>query len=158
VVPLVIVVALVTVGPALLLGVLRMGLARDGSDALRQLPLLGRVLAVGLVQAVMLAVPAVALSSLSPRRGLVQGGYAAFYLLPWILGGITAKLVRSAWPAVLSLPAQVESVAVLVFQRKVEANDLVLPWLPTVIVMAAIVVGAVALLRWRLNSIEVVSG
>jgi ABC-2 type transport system permease protein len=149
----------VAVAPALLLAVVRLALLRAGVDSPLRLALLpARGLVLGTLEAVVLTVPAVALSSLSPRRGLAQGGYAALFFLPWILGWIVSALVRSAWPMLLAVPAGLRAVGAPLFAYDAPPDERLLPWLPALAVMAALVAGSVALVRWRLASVEVVSG
>jgi hypothetical protein len=156
-VPPVVLVACVSMAPALLLAFLRMALAKDGADALALLPLPLEVIAQGVVVALTLGVPVVALSSLSRGRGYVQGAYAGAFLLPWILGAIFVNVTRSPWPAILSLPAHVHNVGRFLFRLPVPPDERVLPvWLSAAF-LGALVVGSIALLRRRLAAVEVIA-
>jgi len=158
-VPVVLLVFIVSFVPSLILTLVRISMFRAGMDSLGQMMLLPlRALALSLIHAVLLGVPAVALSSLSKRRGLVQGGFAALYGLPWILGWILTRITRSAWPSVLSIPAQLESLGAMIFGYKAQPDERMLPWLAALIVSGAIVTGSAVLLRSRLAAVEVVAG
>lgn len=147
----------VTAGPPLLLVLVRFALAGDARDVARQAILLGQVLGLASLEALLLAVPAVALSSLSPRRGLAQGAFAALFFLPWILGAILEKILRSPWPMILSIPSQLASLGANLFALDLGRQAL-LPWPAAFLAMTLLLGGALALLRWRLASMEVVAG
>jgi ABC-type transport system involved in multi-copper enzyme maturation permease subunit len=152
-------VAVVSAGAALLMALVRLSLYRAGSDAVLPLVLLPlRALALGLLEALALAAPALALSSLSTRRGLAQGGFAALFFLPAILGAIATSLTRSPWPRLLSPVAQLEAVGVRLFGDASLAGEYPLPWLPALVALGVTIAGSVALVRWRLAATEVVAG
>jgi hypothetical protein len=134
---------------------MRLGLAPQG-EALGKVPLVLAALGAGLIETLVLSLPALALSSLSSRRGLVQGGYATLFLLPWIVGGIFVRVTRSPWPGVLSIPAQLENVARFLF--RMPSDERTLPvWLSAAL-LTALVAGSIAILRRRLDDVEVVQG
>jgi ABC-type transport system involved in multi-copper enzyme maturation permease subunit len=152
-------VALISAGAAMLMVLVRLSLYRTGTDAVLPLVLLPlRALALGLLEALALTTPALALSSLSPRRGLVQGGFAAWFFLPAILGAIAASLTRSPWPRLLSPLAQLEAVGALLFGDVSFAGEVPLPWLPALVALGVTIAGSVAFVRWRLAATEVVAG
>jgi ABC-2 type transport system permease protein len=156
VVPVVLLIFFVCFGPSLILAVVRLAMYRSGIDSLGQLMMLPvRAFLLAALQALVLGVSSVAISSLSKRRGLVQGGYALMLLVPWIVGLIVSKIMRNPWPSILSVPSLLESVGTRLFAMK--ETDL-LPWVPALVVLAAIVVGGVTLLRTRLAAVEVVAG
>jgi len=156
-VPPVVLVACVSMAPAILLAVLRLALARDAADAWSAATLPLAAVGQGIVVALTLGVPVVALSSLSRGRGYVQGMYAAAFLLPWILGAIFVNVTRSPWPAILSIPAHLDNVGNFLFRLPVEGDARVLPvWLSAAF-LAALVTGSIALLRQRLASVEVIA-
>lgn len=157
VVPVVVLTMIVTLAPPLLLSLLRLALLPSGAEVVRKLPLVGASLIVGSIEALVLAVPAVAISSLSKRRGYVQTLFAAFYLLPWVLGLLFVARTRSAWPALLSIPANVENLARFLYRVPPPVNERVLPVWVSALVLAAFVAGALVLLRRRLASVEVVA-
>ena len=124
---------------------------------LKKLPLVGATLVTGTVEALVLAVPAVAISSLSRKRSYVQGGYAILYLLPWIMGSIFSKVTRSPWPTLFSVPAHVENLARFVYRMPLPEGERALPvWISAAFV-ALLVAGSFALLRKRLSAVEVVA-
>jgi ABC-2 type transport system permease protein len=156
-VPVLVLTMLVTLVPSLLLSLLRLALVASGAEVLRKLPLVGASLIVGSVETLALALPAVALSSLSKRRGYVQGLFATLYLLPWVLGAIFVNVTRSAWPALLSIPAHLENVARFLYRVPPPDGARVLPVWVSALVLAALVSGSLALLRRRLSAVEVVA-
>ena len=156
-VPVVTLTLLVTLVPSLLLALLRLALLSSGAEVVHKLPLVGATLVVGSVEALALALPAVALSSLSKRRGYVQGLFATVYLLPWVLGLIFVRVTRSAWPALFSIPAHLENVARFLYRVPPPDDARVLPVWVSALVLAALVGGSLALLRRRLAAVEVVA-
>ena len=99
--PPIVLVFCVTVGPAMLLAIARVALAKDAADAIVALLSPLATIALGLIEALALGVPVVALSSTSRGRGYVQGAFAALFLLPWILGAVFTNVTRSPWPDIL---------------------------------------------------------
>jgi len=157
VVPVVVLTLFISLVPALLLSLLRLALLPSGTEVLHKLPLVGAAIVVGTLEALVLAVPAVAISSLSKRRAYVQGGYAILYLLPWVMGLIFVKVTGSPWPDVLSVPAHLENVARLIFRLPATEDARTLPVWVSALFLAALVAGGLALLRKRLASVEVVA-
>jgi hypothetical protein len=157
-VPPVVLTAIVGMVPPLLVGGLRVALARDGAEVLTvwSLPLKG--MAIGALEAVAFAIPAVALSSLSRSATYVQGGFAALFLLPWIGGLALIHGTRSAWPGLLSLRLHVYNLGRVLFDLPSEEGDRWLPVWVSAVVLAAIVAGSIALLRKRLDAVEVIAG
>jgi len=157
VMPVVVLTMFIALVPALLLSLLRLALLPSGAEVVKKLPLVGATLIIGTIEALVLAIPAVAISSLSRRRAYVQGGYAILYLLPWIVGGIFVKVTRSAWPALLSVPAHLENLARFVYRQPLPDGEHALPvWISAAFV-ALLVAGSFALLRKRLSAVEVVA-
>ena len=157
VVPVLVLTMFIALMPALLLSLLRLALLPSGAEVVKKLPLVGATLIIGTVESLVLAVPAVAISSLSRRRAYVQGGYAILYLLPWIVGGIFSKVTRSAWPTLLSVPAHLENLARFVYRQPLGEGERALPvWISAAFV-ALLIAGGFALLRKRLASVEVVA-
>jgi ABC-2 type transport system permease protein len=157
VMPVVVLTLFVTLVPALLLSLLRLALLPTGAEVLKKLPLVGATLVIGTVEALALAVPAVAISSLSRRRSFVQGGYAISYLLPWVVGGIFVRVTRSPWPAVLSVPAHLENLARFVFRMPLPDGERALPAWVSAAFLSLLIAGSLALLRRRLAAVEVVA-
>jgi ABC-2 type transport system permease protein len=157
VMPVVVMTMFIALLPALLLSLLRLALLPSGAEVVKKLPLVGATLIIGTVEALVLAIPAVAISALSRRRGYVQGGYAILYLLPWIVGGMFSKITRSAWPTLFSIPAHLENLARFVYRQPLGEGERALPvWISAAFV-ALLVAGSLALLRKRLASVEVVA-
>jgi ABC-type transport system involved in multi-copper enzyme maturation permease subunit len=157
VVPVLVLTMFIALVPALLLSLLRLALLASSAEVVKKLPLVGATLIVGSVESLVLALPAVAISSLSRRRSYVQGGYAILYLLPWIVGGIFVKVTRSAWPALFSVPAHLENLARVLYRQPLPEGERALPvWISAAFV-ALLVGGSLALLRNRLSSVEVVA-
>jgi ABC-type transport system involved in multi-copper enzyme maturation permease subunit len=113
-----------------------------------------RGLGLGLVVALTLGIPAVALSSLSTSRGVVQGSWAAVFMLSWIIGRVIAALVGSSWPTLISIPANLQAVGAFVFGEPL-ANGV--PWWTAALVLAVLLTASVALLRWRLQQVETIT-
>lgn len=155
--PVIVLTMVVSLVPSLLLALLRLALLSSGAEVVHKLPLVGATLVVGSVEALALAVPAVALSSLSKRRGWVQGLYATFYLLPWVLGAIFVHATRSPWPALLSIPAHVENLARFLYRLPAPEGTHALPVWVSALVLSLVVGGSLALLRRRLAAVEVVA-
>jgi ABC-type transport system involved in multi-copper enzyme maturation permease subunit len=150
-------VALVSLVSPLLLALFRLSLTGSAGELVHKLPVLAAALALGAIEALALAAPAVALSSLTRRRGVAQAGFAGLFLLPWIAGGILAGLTRSAWPTVLSLPAHFDGLGRALFGVPLEPGERALPAWVSALVVATLIAGAVALARRRLDSVEVIA-
>ena len=155
-VPPILLVFCVTVGPAMLLAIARAALAKDGDDAMIALLLPFKTIGLGVVEALALGVPVVALSSTSRGRAYVQGAFAALFLLPWILGSVFTGVTRSPWPNILSIRAHLLNVGHFIFAVPLEENERALPVWVSAAVLTALVVGSLVLLRKRLESMEVV--
>ena len=156
-VPTLVLTLVVTLVPALLLSLLRLALLPSGAEVLRKLPLVGATIVIGSVEALVLALPAVAVSSLSRRRSYVQGGFATLYLLPWVMGSIFVKVTRSAWPALLSVPEHLTNLARFVYRLPAPEGERTLPVWLSALFLSALVAGSLLLLRRRLAAVEVVA-
>jgi ABC-type transport system involved in multi-copper enzyme maturation permease subunit len=150
-------VALIALVPAILISILRIAITRDTSEAIVELLLPLRALALGSIEAVVLGVPVVALSSLSRGRGYVQGAFAALFTLPWILGAIFVGVTRTPWPAILSIPAHLQNLGHFLFALPLDEGERPLPVWLSAAVLGALVVGSIAILRKRLASVEVIA-
>jgi hypothetical protein len=130
-------------------------LARAAMAPPSQLPAAGLLLlkgvGVGLVVGLALGIPVVALSSLSTSRGVVQGGWAAVFMLSWIVGGIISSVTVSPWPELISIPANLKVFGAFVFGEPAAGK---LPWWACALVLGGILAASAALLRWRLRSVE----
>jgi ABC-type transport system involved in multi-copper enzyme maturation permease subunit len=141
-------------GAPLALALLRLALATDGAEAWRLAPLPLYAVGFGALEALALAAPALALSSLTRGRGAAQGGFAALFLLPWIGGAMVARVARSPWPLLLSLPDDLEAVAHALYRVPVE-DARALPAWAAAAALAALVAGALWLVRRQLAAVEV---
>jgi hypothetical protein len=147
----------VTLLPAMLLACLRLALLPSGTEVLHKLPIVGATLIMGCIEALVLAAPAVAFSSLSKRRSLVQGGFATMYLLPWVVGAIFMKVTRSPWPGILSIPEHLENLARFLYRMPLPDGQRAMPVWVSALFLSALVAGSLALLRRQLASVEVVA-
>lgn len=154
----VLLVAFVSLAPALLLAIVRIALAHDATDVTHQLWHLPRALALGSLEALVIGVPVVALSSLSRGRGYAQAAFAGLFLLPWIVGETFVWMFRNPWPALLSVPAQLESVGAVLFGYNFGVDERPLPPLAAAAMMAVTLVASILVLRARLAAAEVVAG
>ncbi len=155
--PPVVLVFIVSAGPAVLVAILRLLLAPTTSEAIAELMLPVKALGLGAITALTLGVTVVALSSLSRSRGYVQGGFAALFLLPWILGSIFVNVTRSPWPAILSLPAHLDNIGRAWFGVAPSDTDRVMPIWVSAVVLTALICGSMAILRRRLAAVEVIA-
>ena len=48
-------------------------------------------------------------------RGVVQGGWAAVFMLSWIVGGIVSSVTVSPWPELISIPANLKVLGAFIF-------------------------------------------
>jgi len=141
---------LLAIAPAVILCLARAAMAPPS-----QLPAAGLLLlkgvGVGLVVGLALGIPVVALSSLSTSRGVVQGGWAAVFMLSWIIGGIISSVTVSPWPELISIPANLKVFGAFVFGEPAPSK---LPWWSCALVLGALLAASAALLRWRLRTVE----
>jgi len=152
--PAAILVAIVTLAPALLLALLRVGLAQSGEEAWRSTSWLVGTLAYGPIYALVLTLPAVALSSLGRRSGSLQGLWAVGFFLSWLLGEGVAAGADLPYVALLSIPTDLRLVGQLLYGIE-PAYDL--PWYLPSLVLAGLVVGSAYVLVRRLGRVEVFS-
>ncbi len=157
VLPTVVLTMFIALLPALLLSLLRLALLPNGDEVVKKLPLVGATLIIGIIESLVLALPAVAISSLSRRKSYVQGGYAILYLLPWIVGGIFVKVTRSAWPALFSVPAHLENLARFLYRQPLADDERAMPVWVSAAFVSLLVAGSFALLRKRLSAVEVIA-
>jgi ABC-2 type transport system permease protein len=147
----------IALGPMLLLSLLRLALLSSTAEVWRKLPLVGAAIVVGCIEALALAAPAVAFSSLSKRRAYVQGGFAIAYLMPWVMGAIFVNVMRSPWPAILSVPAHIENLAEFIFRMPPPEDARRMPVWVSALFLSILVAGSIALLRKRLSAVEVIA-
>jgi ABC-type transport system involved in multi-copper enzyme maturation permease subunit len=150
-------VGIVALAPSLLLASLRVALQPTFGAALARLPLVLAALALGLVEALVFAAPALALSSLSRSRSYAQGAFAALFLVPWILGLIFVRVTGSPWPQALSIPTHLENIGRWLYRLPSDDDTLRLPLWLSALVLAALVSGSLQLVRRRLASVEVIA-
>jgi ABC-type transport system involved in multi-copper enzyme maturation permease subunit len=152
--PTALLVLIVSLGPALLLAVLRVGLSQSGGEAWRNLTWVLGTLAYGPVYALVLALPAVALSSLGRRSGSIQGVWAAGFFITWLLGEGIAAGADLPYAALISIPTNLRMVGQLIYGMT-PAYDM--PWYLPAGVLVALVAGSALLLLRRLERVEVFS-
>jgi ABC-type transport system involved in multi-copper enzyme maturation permease subunit len=150
--PVAILILAVTAIPGLLVAIERVALSRSGDEALKQLPLLLKTLLYVPVFAATLALPPVALSSFSRRTGTVQGGWAALFFLPWILGEGMATATGVSYVALISIPTNLRLVGQYLYGVQ---PSYAIPWYYPAGVLAALLVVSAALLLRRLERVEV---
>ncbi|HEY3356329.1 MAG TPA: hypothetical protein VGQ83_23960 [Polyangia bacterium] len=141
-----------SLAPALILCLARVAMSAPSEWAGASL-LLARGLAVGALVALVLGIPVVALSSLSTSRGVVQGGWAAVFMLSWIIGRIVAAVTASPWPALISIPANLQVLGSFIFGQSPAGA---IPWWASALVLGVLLAGSAALLRWRLRNVEAI--
>jgi hypothetical protein len=149
-VPVIILVATTVLEPAVVSSLVKVIFAHGAVAALGGLALVGRAAALGLVQALVLALPAVALSSLAGRRGAAQGSYAILFVVPWLGGELLARVMRSPWPELASMPADLEAVGRWLFALPLDENALAPPPWAAASALAILVAGSFLLLRNRI--------
>lgn len=138
--------------PAVLLALLRLGLSRSGGEALEQLPLLLDALIYAPVLAATLALPPVALGTLTRRPGTAQGLWAALFFLPWILAESVAAATDVPYVALASIPTNLRLVGQHLFGLE---PSYAMHWaLPTGVLAALLIASTVAVFR-RLEHVEV---
>jgi hypothetical protein len=152
--PVAFLVIIVSLVPALLLAVLRVGLSQSGGEAWSNLTWVLGTLAYGPIYALVLALPAVALSSLGRRPGSIQGLWAAGFFLTWLLGEGIAAGADLPYAALISIPTNLRMVGQLIYGMT-PAYDM--PWYLPAGVLAALVAGSAFLLLRRLERVEVFS-
>ena len=153
--PPLILVTIVIVAPALLVSLVRVALGSNGEDVVTGLLVVLKGVLFGSLEAAVLTLPVVALSSLARSRGFVQGGYAAAFALPWIVGAIFVSVTRSPWPDMLSLPAHLRAVGVPLFGIKTDALTHLMPWWVSAAFLTSLIVGSLAVIRRQLGRMEV---
>ncbi|MCC6747673.1 MAG: hypothetical protein IT371_08455 [Deltaproteobacteria bacterium] len=143
---------LVCAPPGILLALVRVALGGSGKASLALLPLVPLALLYAAIITVSLTLPAVALSSVSRRAGYVQGGWAALFFFPWVLGEAMAAATDVPYLVLLSLPTNLRLVGQYLFGVP---RSYPLPWyLPAGVL--ALVVGLSVWFVWRrLRRVEI---
>jgi ABC-type transport system involved in multi-copper enzyme maturation permease subunit len=148
----------VAIVPSLLVALVRLSLVESPAELLATLGQPLAAIALGLLETLALALPAVALSSVSKTRGYAQGSYAALFVLPWVAGSILCDVTRSPWPALLSLPAHLRSVGGALYGQAPEVTDRLFDPAVSALVLAALIVGSAWLTVRRVRALEGVLG
>ena len=107
--------------PALSLGLFRTMLSPSGESIWKPLAIVGRGLLLSALAAVFMAVPAVAMSAVTKRKGVARLLWAALFLLGGAAGGVAVGVTRDLRWAVISLSESIKAVGYGVFS---------LPWPP----------------------------
>jgi len=152
--PVAILVAIISMGPALALAILRLALAGSGAEAASNLKWLLGTLVYGPLYALVLALPPVALSSLGRRAGGIQGLWASIFFLSWLLGEGVAAGANLPYLALLSIPTDLRLVGQLIYGLP---PAYAIPWVLPAAVLLALVGGSAYLLLRRLGRVEVFS-
>jgi ABC-type transport system involved in multi-copper enzyme maturation permease subunit len=151
-VPVAVLLLILCAAPGLIVALLRVALSKTGEEALKHFPLILKTLVYVPLFATVLALPPIALSALSRRSGTVQGGWAALFFLPWILGEGMAAATGVSYAALVSIPTNLKLVGQHLFGM---TPSYAIPWYyPTGILIALCVVSAAVLLH-RLDKVEV---
>jgi ABC-2 type transport system permease protein len=140
--------------PGLLLAIMRVALAADGGDALTQLPLLLKTILYSVLFTATLILPAFALGALSRQPGYVQGGWAALFFLPWLLGEGIAAATEIPYIALISLPTNLRWIGEALFGVP-SSHDLAWYW-PTGALLLIVGCATWWVIR-RLDRVEVFS-
>ncbi|PID38546.1 MAG: hypothetical protein CSA65_07095 [Proteobacteria bacterium] len=138
--------------PTLLLSALRIGMEKE--NVVAQLPLLLKSLAYIGIATTVLVLPPLALSALSRKSGYAQGGWAAIFFLPWVLGEGMAAAADVPHMALISLPTCLRLVAQRLYGLTPSYD---LPWYLPAGVLAALVIASIAIIDRRLAKVEVFS-
>ena len=154
VVPVLLLVVLVSVVPAVALALLRVALSSSGTEALHSLGWVVATLGYGPVYALVLVLPPVALSSLGRHAGGIQGLWTAVFFVSWLLGEGVAAGANVPYLALLSVPADLRMVGQMFYGLE---PSYALPWYLPAAVLAAVVGGSLYLLIRRLDRVEVFS-
>jgi hypothetical protein len=148
VVPVALLVAAVCGVPALALTILRLSFAGGA----QHWPKLLSTVAFAPIFAVTLALPPVALSSLSRKPGNIQGLWAALFFASWMLGEGTAAATDVPYAALLSIPTDLRLVGQYLFGME---PSYALPWYLPAGVLALVAAGSAYVLLRRLARVEV---
>ncbi len=107
--------------PALVLGLLRTMLSPSGESLWKPLEVLGRGLLLSGLAAIFMAVPAVAMSAVTKRKGVARLLWAALFLLGGAASGVAVGVTKNLQWAVISISEAVKAVGYGIFS---------LPWPP----------------------------
>lgn len=118
-----VVVGLPLVGGPFLLSVFRVLIAADAADAVRALPTVPRALALGVVGAAVIGLPAVGLGAWLRRRRLTQAVFAIYYVVAAPMAVGLAEGLRVRWLKLLSASADLERVGRALFGIDPAPND-----------------------------------
>jgi hypothetical protein len=138
--------------PGLLLCVERIALSANAGEALGQLPLLAKTLLYIVVFSLSIAAPALALGTLSPQTGYVQGAWAAVFFFPWLLGEAMAATTGIPHLALCSIPTNLRLVGQHLYGAELSYS---VAWTWPAAVLLLVIVGSAAVVIRRLRKIEV---
>jgi len=155
VLPPLVLVTLIIVVPAVVVAAVRAAMSTTGEEVTAGLLLVLKAIAFGVTESLVLTLPVVALSSVARSRGFVQGGYAAAFALPWIVGAIFVNVMRSPWPDVLSLPAHLQAVGVPLFGITPDPTAHLMPWWFSAGFIVAVIIASLGIIRRQLGRMEV---
>lgn len=141
---------LVILIPPLLLTAMRLGMANE-QELWSKLPLLASTLAYTVIATAVLVLPPLALSSLTRKSGYAQGGWAALFFLPWVLGEGMAAAADVPYMALLSLPTCLRLVAQKLYGITPSYD---LPWYLPAGTLALLIVASLVILERRLSKVE----
>ncbi len=151
--PVLLLVALTLLVPVLLVALLQLSISASASELAARLQVAGEAALVGVLQVLALSLPALALSSLTSSSGYARGGFAALYLLPWAVGKLFASATRGPWPALLSIPAHLDTVGRALLGLRANARENFPVWV-SALALALLLAGAAWVLRRRLGRVE----
>ena len=107
------------------------------------------------VIAAVLSTASVGMSALSKSRALTMSAWLILLIVPHVIAGLVFLIGKWPWLYLASLPGLLGTIGDALF--KIEADDTTLKWFHAAPVLIAIVVGAAAVARWRLQRAEVIA-
>jgi ABC-type transport system involved in multi-copper enzyme maturation permease subunit len=138
--------------PALMLGLMRLALSPQWEPLSTPLLTLSKGLLFSAVAAVSLSVPAVALSSLTVRRGIARTLWALLYWIPPAVGGALMGITKDRKYLVISLNGGLESIKDRLFGS--DKQQLAEHWQLAVLILAAHVAVGLFLVYYRVRQGE----
>jgi ABC-2 type transport system permease protein len=145
-------VGLCTLSGPFLLGLIQLALSETAADAVDQLPLVGKAMAMGIASTFALTLPAAALGALIGKRAPAMAAYIVYYV---VLSGIfetMANVMRVPAISLLSIRANIEAISRGLFDRSGDPSHpgAIAAWAALVAFSAA----GYLLMSWRVRSAE----
>jgi hypothetical protein len=151
---LVILMALLLLAGPVLLAILRLGLCQSTDEVIHTLPILGKAAAVGALGTLIYAVVPLGFSALIANRRYAMALWTAYYVVLGAMAAVAGLFVHPVIGA-LDLSSALAAVTLALFEFRLVGRHIIeIPISAALIAIAAHVVAAIAVVRWRVRGAQ----